>query len=453
MQKFKISVTKNQKKYALVFDAINESVARDKAHAAGYSILSVAKFSSDEITGKQFYFEAKSGDDIKKWKIVWKDIFKIYVKLRQQLWYQVVYLYSESDKDSSEIVKNKIIRDLEHSYTLYIGTEEKKEELPEQKDDFEGFYLKKELEETYKLIDFVLQKLQNIMQEYQFYGLDTTGLENTQQVYNSIIKIKKTTNIAKLKEIWERALLKIGSIELRSIEYDKNIEQRDLLKQTNQLLKKIGSNQKFIEEDRDIKKIFIQLFEQFKSFTQSFKAGLSAPKKQLLDKDSYSYMKTKLLRNKYHTRLQQNTSQIIQHLYMFMFPFWKNKNIVDDITMKRRVIRQNISLLDAKLSGKVYSYVAVIKGYKKTIQLLLSLCHYLSTSLFYIIFIYSMLFVFFISISQVVTINIHFNFHWFLYFILLLFSYFVVLLSRGLFTLMLNFVFLFFIIIFAIVNF
>jgi len=66
MQKFKISVTKNQKKYALVFDAINESVARDKAHAAGYSILSVAKFSSDEITGKQFYFEAKSGDDIKK---------------------------------------------------------------------------------------------------------------------------------------------------------------------------------------------------------------------------------------------------------------------------------------------------------------------------------------------------------------------------------------------------
>jgi len=32
MQKFKIAVSKDQKKYTLVLDAQNESVARDKVH-------------------------------------------------------------------------------------------------------------------------------------------------------------------------------------------------------------------------------------------------------------------------------------------------------------------------------------------------------------------------------------------------------------------------------------
>lgn len=144
--------------------------------------------------------------------------------------------------------------------------------------------MKKELEQTYKLIEFVLKKLENIMKQYQFYGIDDLGLEKIRNTYNSIIKIKKTTNISKLREVGEKALMKIGSIELRSIEKDKNVDQRDLLKQTNELLKKIGSHQKFIEQNKDIKKMITHLFDEIKTSLDSIKQGFKPEKLEKLDK-------------------------------------------------------------------------------------------------------------------------------------------------------------------------
>ena len=90
MQKFKIAVSKDQKKYTLVLDAQNESVARDKVHKWGYSILSVSTISDWDITGQKYYFEATLNGEQKKWKVVGEDIFKIYVKLRKDLGYKII---------------------------------------------------------------------------------------------------------------------------------------------------------------------------------------------------------------------------------------------------------------------------------------------------------------------------------------------------------------------------
>jgi hypothetical protein len=61
--------------------------------------------------------------------------------------------------------------------------------------------MKKELEQTYKLIDFVLEKVRNLIENKEISDLDLEQKEKLKTVYNSVIKIKKTTNINKLKEI------------------------------------------------------------------------------------------------------------------------------------------------------------------------------------------------------------------------------------------------------------
>jgi len=61
--------------------------------------------------------------------------------------------------------------------------------------------MKKELEQTYKLIDFVLEKVKNLIENKEIANLDIEQKEKLKTVYNSIIKIKKTTNINKLREI------------------------------------------------------------------------------------------------------------------------------------------------------------------------------------------------------------------------------------------------------------
>jgi len=69
------------------------------------------------------------------------------------------------------------------------------------KKDTDNFYLKKELEETYKLIEFVLKKIQNLLSNNSPISLDSEQQEKLNTIYNSIIKFKKSTNISKLKEI------------------------------------------------------------------------------------------------------------------------------------------------------------------------------------------------------------------------------------------------------------
>ena len=82
MENFKLSVSKNGKKYNIVFKAENEKEARDRVHKEWYSILSVEKISEESNIWNTFYFTAYTQNgDLKRWRIVWDDIFKIYIKL------------------------------------------------------------------------------------------------------------------------------------------------------------------------------------------------------------------------------------------------------------------------------------------------------------------------------------------------------------------------------------
>jgi len=317
MNKFKISASKGQKKYSLVLTAVSEDEAKDRIHSEWYSILWIEKIDAAEILWNKFVFGGKVNEKNKKWTIIWKDIFKVYMKLRDDLWYTLDFLYPENDLDISQDEKDKILHDLEEGYN-HVNKWKKEIEKPwknkfsKEKKSLEGFYMKKDLDETYALIETVLEKLQKLIINPKV-KINETKKQKLTEVYNAIIKIKKSTNIEKLKQVWEMALLKIWDIELESLEWSKTEESKKLLSETNKLLKQVGSSTQFKEKNKDIWYLFSLFLSDLKEkilFLKKIKKNLTEKsEKKLIDKDSYSFLKTLLLLDKYKERLKENNKE------------------------------------------------------------------------------------------------------------------------------------------------
>ena len=134
MQKYKVSVSKNQKRYALVISAENDIQAKERVHKEWYSVLSIEKIDDEALWGSQFIFVVETEGNIKNGKVVGEDIFKIFVKLKKELWYNVLSLYHSSKEWISDEEKHDIIQELEEQYHFYFEKENKKTTKKRDKD-------------------------------------------------------------------------------------------------------------------------------------------------------------------------------------------------------------------------------------------------------------------------------------------------------------------------------
>jgi hypothetical protein len=456
MPKYKVSVSKNQKKYTIVLSADSDVLVRKKVHEEWYSILSVEEIDDKKIEWHKFIFEAVDINwNIKKWKVVWMDPFKIYVKLKEWLKYNIKNLYSENNELKSDKEKLDILKHLEWQYELYHSHNTKnktekvvKEEKIESKNNLENFYMKKELEETYRLIDFVLIKLKNILDNVNWEDVNLEKKEKIKKLYNWIIKIKKTTNIAKLKEVWELALRKVWEIELLIVEKNKGWNSRKLLSETNSLLKKLGSKEQFIEKKKDlnffIKNIFWDNFDK-KNKTEKKK------KRVAIDKQSSSYWKTELLIKKYSIKKKEIKKEIFKKTF-FIFSKEKRQDL-EILNLKLNIINQNITILNAKLTGKIVSYTKIIKWYKHWIELLLLFFKIINTYLLWFIYFFSIIIWSFFILTKNNLLDISLNIDWVFILIYILFWSFLIFISRWMFSLLINFAIFIFMIILWVVNF
>ncbi len=465
MPKYKITASKSQKKYTFVISEENEKLAKKRIHDDGYSILSISLFDTLDTNKKSFVFRWEKNWEEKNWKVVWEDIFKIYLKLREELWYKVLSLYSSLDEEKDDIYKQNVLKELEEQYKYYDALNQKeekktknKEEKQEEKTNIDSFYLKKELEETYKLIDFVLSKVNNLLWEDK-YKLDEEKKIKLKNLYNSLIKIKSSTNISKLREVWESVLLKIWEIELWYLESTKDEKTLELLNETNKLLKQIWSEKKFIPDDKDIKKQAEKVLFWMKAFFKDLIKQNKKPKKEWVwssDKTSHEYLKTIIFLNKYKQKLKQNNSQILKNIFVFILPWEKNISKKQDLIVRRRVIKQNIYLFKAKLEGKIFSYTRVIKGFDFFLDIIFRFFKNMRNYLFFVVLFYSLIFIIFTNLNYY-WVNIIFeeslNYRWVFYFLVFSLIYFCIYFSRWVFSLILNFFILFITVFLWVVNF
>lgn len=459
MPKFKIEVSKNQKKYNLVIDSTSMIEARNRVHNEWYSVLNIIEFNETLAQWEKFYFTIEDQWKRKSWTIHGSDIFKVYLKLKKELGYTIIALYK--NKEDSEEKKQNLIKNLDDAYNIYLKNQSKKQKKSakiakdEKKEEtIDDFYMKKELETTYKLVEFVIDKIKYVLDSKNFWKIDPEKRKKIEKVYESIIQIKGSTNVSKLKEIWELALIRIWELELELVEKEKNIYAKQFLKETNKLLKRIWSDKHFIEKDKDIKAKIKLYIEKAHEIYKDFKRARKQSKKQNTDKTSYDYLKTVALLNRYKEKYRQVQVERIKNFWHFLVP--DKKEQFEKLLLTKAVLRQNIIIMKAKRSWKIYSYTKIVKWYEKLFEILRKSFIWLNRYLFAVVSVFSSIFIFFIVFKYYFVSNssgLSFNYYGIYYIILMTLFILMTKIIKWFWSLSFVFITLFWIIIFAWVNF
>lgn len=144
---------------------------------------------------------------------------------------------------------------------------------------------------------------------------------------------------------------------------------------------------------------------------------------------------------------------MLKNFLIFIIPTKQNIEKKEYLVLKKKVIKQNLSLLEAKLSWNFFSYVKIVKWYNYFVWRIIEFFDMLKLPMFFIIVFYTLLFLFFNLLNSLWIFPLDMNFRWLFYFILVLFFYILINFSKWLLSLIFSVVFFSFIFIFWVINF
>jgi len=457
MKNFKIEAAKWLQKYSFIRKAGSEQEIKDLLHREWFSLLSLQEVGDVQLQGGKIYFEIVQNGDVKKGTIVASDIFKAFLKLKFQLKYDLKYIYTKENASLEE--KQKTIYQLTEQYRVYVAAHKKQLEAKEQEEKskikvveevkIEDFQMKKELDDVYKTIAKVLEKLQHFIQSWTFV-ISSERKQKLVEIYQAIIKLKSSTNITKLRQISELALKKIGEIEIEHLQKSKDEQTRELLKQTNALLKEVGSKDAFILQEEDVVYQIKSFFQQVGDFV---KGSFQKEEKKEIDITSDSYSKTLVLIDKYSKKLKIYEKERFQRFYIYLIPTEKNKQQSDILDMKIKILQQNLLIFRSRIDWKVPSYTKIKKGYYTFLEYFIAWVVYGRKLLIYLVFTYSAVFVILLNIQFFGLHQMVFYFSGLFYFLFINIAFFVLQIVKWLMSFIFSIAFLSFLFMVGMINF
>lgn len=364
--KYRATCSKWSSKLVLSVTADSIDQAKYIVHSQGYSIIEIHEMEDDwQASWNFFFFDAYVNGVLQTGKIQSNDVFKSYRKLVEDLKYDVKYIYTAPGMNEDQ--KKKITARVKDGYNLYKESlNEKWEELQEKKtkeeeeenilNEFSPEILK-ELERYETVIEETLEKIQNLLIKYH----DSIGVEqkNTlNQIELELTKIKWTRNISKIKHVLEDSLGTIGSVELFLLKQGMVKEKKQFLSKTNELLKEIWSDTKVQTQEEKESDIGYKLQSLFSKITDNKKEEKDDTNtaSATIDTNSFVYLKNKRELSIYKKRLQKNLTDIVKNI--FSFKFWNLKRLL----LKRKLLRQNIQIIESRINQKHISYTKIVHG-------------------------------------------------------------------------------------------
>ncbi|NRH20585.1 hypothetical protein HOO68_00890 [Candidatus Gracilibacteria bacterium] len=377
---FQATCSKGNKKLTLTLNADTLDSARNILHAQGYSIIEINENTDENIlSGNFFYFDAKVNGILQSGKIQSNDIFKSYKKLIEDLKYDVIYIYS--NEGMPEESKKLITAKVKDGYRLYkesIGEDmDEEEELKLQTADqqemgeISGDVLK-EIAKYGTVIDSSIEKIQNLFLKYHetITHEQKIGLENLE---NLLVQTKGTKNLGKISSTVENGLRIIGETELALLKTGMTEEKQKFLDETNALLKQVGSKNRMESEEEKKNSITYKINNFFASKVKE----KAAPEKEKKDVNSFIYFKNKRELDTYKKKLGITDMDIVKAIFTLQFSQFKK------LFLKRKLISQNIEIINNRLNNRVVSYTKMIHGFEyyvnnfvKTIELIVSVLTY-----------------------------------------------------------------------------
>lgn len=239
--------------------------------------------------------------------------------------------------------------------TKETDKDKEKEKIKEKNDKTEsteqGGVLAKEVKKYQAVISLVYNKFELFVNTYS----ETLGEERISKIKEFIPvlrQLRQSSNLDKLRIIGETALVKIGELELELLAQNKNLERSQFLKETNSLLKDLGSNKKMGNDLDTAKKKIKQFFQDLRSTAEVEEKV--APKK--IDAGSFIYLKNLRELSLYKERLSSIKKEIFKAF--FRDPVKKKR-----LLLKKKLIEQNIQIIESRISLKSYSYTKIVKGF------------------------------------------------------------------------------------------
>ena len=361
MQYFKVSAAKNNEKIDLIVRYNSEHEARESLHKQGYSILQIEVTTAPETQENTsvFYFEIRVGGEKKTGQIYATDWFKAYRKLVDDLGYEVISLTDKKDATEEEKIYSTIRA--KESYLLYkkwdapkivqneSNTSKKEVEQRENLDPTS--VLGKEITRIQGAILRVSQKLDQCIDQYQ-NEIPGDKLEKLKILTTQLKQIRHITNIEKLRHIGEACLVKLGELELFILQSKTGIKRSDFLRETNSLLKEIGSDKKIGSDREEIEQ---KLKGILRTIGEAFSRKEEVKQKEGIDKQSFLYLKNLRELWIYETKLKEIRKEQWKNIFA-------SSDIKKRLSLKARLLKQNISIVRGRIEKKTLSYSKIVKG-------------------------------------------------------------------------------------------
>ncbi|MDD2694136.1 MAG: hypothetical protein PHY14_04370 [Candidatus Gracilibacteria bacterium] len=446
---YKATCTKGNQKLILSLQANNIDEARSILHGQGYSIMDIQEFTQVESGNLNFfYFDANVNGLIKTGKIQSNDIFKAYKKLVEDLNYNIIYIYTSEgmNEEQKKLITSKV-KDGYHLYQQSIGIEKDNTKIKtEKEEDLIGIspQVLKEIAQYNEIIDSTVEKIHNLSIKYH-NTITPEKKKQLEELEMNLVQAKGMSNLGRLRNIIEQGLTLIGGLEKGLIQGGMEGEKKRLLEETNDLLKQVGSSNRIdVTGDDDIGKKITQFFEKIQK-KQEEKPQEEQKKK--IDTNSFIFYRNLRELNIYKENMRATQIKIVKALFSFQFRDLKR------LLLKRKLLSQNITIIDNRIHNRNISYTKVVKGAQYYFNLTFLFFEKTADILLYTLFLYTLTYITLTSLNSFNIIHITIESRFFFYITLISVVTFSFSFIRSLFSIVLMHAFLLVMFIFLSVNF
>lgn len=354
-------------------------------HGQGYSIMELKEIAENQNQWpwNYFYFDIRVNWLIKTGKIQSDDVFKSYKKLIEDLGYDVVYIYTNEwmNEEQKKVITAKV-RDSYRMYKASMGQDIDNEQKKETQDEMEMHEISpqmlKEVERYGIIIDSTIEKIQNLILKHHatISSEKKAWLEN---IEHSLLQVKWSSNLWKIKTIVEDALKNVWEIELNLVKDGMNDDKKKFLEETNSLLKQIGSSNRINtwSESVDVGKAITGFLSKFSQPKQEEKKETKK-----VDTNSFIYYKNQRELNLYKENLNSTDLQILKAVFTLQFSKIKR------LRLKKKLLLQNIQIIDNRIHNRNISYTKIVHGFEYYREVFFSWIEWISKILSYAFFLY-----------------------------------------------------------------
>jgi hypothetical protein len=362
MKAFVAVCAKNGQRVELSVQKPTLEEARHELHSQGYSIIEIRETQDSGESapaGNAFFFEIQVGGKKKSGQIRSLDMFRAYVKLVEGLNYEVLSICD--DPTASEEEKRFVTNKIRQTYEVYRNQSKKPEPKKEEKtaapsDESileSASVLAKRVAKYHAVIEKVLTKIDALLVKHSS-RMDENRIHNLKELSVKIRQLKNLTNPDKLYSILEAALDRIGQLEMELVRSGITEERKEFFRDTNLLLRELGSSKKVMLPEDDF---VAQAKQLWKGFSENILAKTKkTPEKTQSVSEEFLYFKNVRELKAYEGK----RSEIARELRRGIFSLPKDRR--ERLGVKLRLIEQNIELLRNRIGNKSNSYVKIKRG-------------------------------------------------------------------------------------------